>query len=122
ARDRDEVPRSVQPIMVYTPAALDTARAQIGRLRDAMMRAASSAPPQARGVAVQRAAAALRVPLTAGEADYLVAPGHADATTDAVRQAIDRWLAAGVAPAGALDSMLGAVTVKREAGPRSLLG
>src|SRR6185503_12528892 len=48
------------------------------------------------------------------------APGRGEAVSDAVRQAYERWLRAGVASSGALDAIQGAVTLRQDTSVKSI--
>jgi cyclic-di-AMP phosphodiesterase PgpH len=121
ARERQNVARSVAPIIAYVPEALDSARADIVALERALDSVASAGPSPTTSTAIQTIANDAGLQLTLGEANYLSGPGRADAVTDAVRQAIDRWLAAGVAASGAVDSLAGVVTLRRGTPEQSVL-
>ena len=56
-----------------------------------------------------------------GQEAYTIAMLVADALADAVTRAIDRWLAYGVAPNNAVDSIYGTVTVARNGEQRATL-
>jgi putative nucleotidyltransferase with HDIG domain len=121
ARERAEVVRSVEPIVVYAPAAVDSARQQLERVRRKLLAVAGGLPTSAAVAGIAAATGSEGITLSPSEATYLDQPGHAEAVTDAVARAIDRWLALGVAPSGAVDSVLGAVSVSRDGLQRSML-
>ncbi|HEU4786763.1 MAG TPA: hypothetical protein VFS57_05130, partial [Gemmatimonadaceae bacterium] len=105
------VVRGVEPVYVYVPAALDSARQSLTAF-GAAIRDAASTDPQFSTSAVQRAAASWGVGLTTGQAQYLAAPRRRDTMLDAIQRVYDRWLSAGVAGAGSLDSVRGAIVVR----------
>ncbi|HSQ33093.1 MAG TPA: HDIG domain-containing protein [Gemmatimonadaceae bacterium] len=105
------VVRGVEPVYVYVPAALDSAKQSLNAF-GAAIRDAADADPQFPASAVQRAAASWGVRLTTGQAQYLAAPRHRDTMLDAIQRAYDRWLSAGVASPGSLDSVRGVIVVR----------
>jgi putative nucleotidyltransferase with HDIG domain len=114
-RERDEIARTSEPIFVYVPAALDSANRQLKALDSAIAAAAPSGTAITPAVisAVQRAAAAQGVTLTTSEASYLAQPGRRQPMTAALTRAFARWLAGGIAPSGALDTVRGNVVIRR---------
>ena len=115
-RERDEMARSAEPILVYVPAALDSATSQ---LKD-LMSAASAAAPDTLGpptapvvAAVQRAAAQRGVVLSSSEAAYFAHGRRRRALQLALDRVFSRWLASGVAPSGALDTVRGDAVIRR---------
>ena len=124
AQERDELGRSVVPIFAYDHAGLDSARRQVALLRDAFggaLRQTQGRGEADRAAAVQQAAARVGLRLSAQEAIYLAGPGRAEEVSDALRRAVDRWLVAGVAPSGALDTIIGTITLRRDGEQRALL-
>src|SRR6476661_6283578 len=114
-RERDEIARTSEPILVYVRAALDSATRQLAALDTAV---AAAAPPGAQLTpqllaAVQRAAATQGVTLNANEAAYIAQPRRRAGMQSALSRAFSRWLAAGVAPSGALDTVRGDVIIRR---------
>lgn len=124
-REREELARSVKPILDYRPAALDSAQGQLRVLEDSLASALQDVPrPRtvaALRTAVQRSAASLGLTLTNGEADYLANAGRRRAMEDAVRRAYARWLGAGVVSSAATDEIRGEVIVRRGTDERSIL-
>jgi cyclic-di-AMP phosphodiesterase PgpH len=127
ARERDEMARSVEPIFVFAPAAVDSSRARLRGLTEGIALVAEAgdagadrtsgaqrvaAAVAARTLAVQRFAAANGLPLTGPEAAYLVSPARRRSMEEAVGRAIDRWLTRGVTTAGVVDDMRGNVSVR----------
>jgi putative nucleotidyltransferase with HDIG domain len=125
AKEREDLARSVEPIFAYAPQGTDSARVEIDALRSAVdgaLAATANRGDADRAAAVQRAAGSVGLQLTAPEAIYLAQPGRDEAVADALRRAVDRWLVAGVAASGALDNIMGTVTLRRGAQQRSILG
>lgn len=120
-RERDEAARSVVPTFQYVPAALDSARAELRGFMEQLRAAAATARSDGdRAAAVQQVAAGAGVRLTAAEAAYLANAGQRRAMADAIGTVFDRWLAQGVAPAGALDSVRGNLLLRREGAERTV--
>ena len=114
-RERDEIARTAEPILVYVRPALDSATRQLAALDTAVARAApagAAVTPQVIA-AVQRAAASQGVTLTPNEAAYIAQPRRRAAMASALSRAFARWLAAGIAPSGALDTVRGDVIIRR---------
>jgi putative nucleotidyltransferase with HDIG domain len=105
------VVRGVEPVYVYVPAALDSAKTSLSAFGSAI-RDAATASPQNPGLAVQRAALSWGIRLSAGEGQYLASPRRRDTMLQAIQRVFDRWLSAGVASAGALDSVRGVIVVR----------
>ncbi|HTJ21720.1 MAG TPA: HDIG domain-containing protein [Gemmatimonadaceae bacterium] len=105
------VVRGVEPVYVYVPAALDSAKESLSAF-GAAIRDAADADPQFAASAVQRAAASWGVRLTTGQAQYIATPRRRDTMLDAIQRAYDRWLSAGVASAGSLDSVRGVIVIR----------
>jgi cyclic-di-AMP phosphodiesterase PgpH len=114
-RERDEIARTAEPILVYVKPALDSATRQLAALDTAIAAAAPDGvqlTPQVIAT-VQRAAATQGVTLTANEASYLAQPRRRAAMFTALSRAFARWLAGGIAPSGALDTVRGDVLIRR---------
>ncbi|HTI65725.1 MAG TPA: hypothetical protein VL524_19510, partial [Gemmatimonadaceae bacterium] len=109
--EQASVVRGVEPVYVYVPAALDSARASLTAFGNAIRDAATSSP-QSPALAVQRAASSWGIRLSTGEAQYLAAPRRRDTMLQAIERVFDRWLSAGVASAGSLDSVRGVIVVR----------
>ena len=105
------VVRGVEPVYVYVPAALDSARVSLAAFGNAI-RDAASAPPQNPVASIQRAALSWGIRLSVGEAQYLAAPRRRDTMFQAIARVFDRWLSAGVASAGSLDSVRGVIVIR----------
>jgi cyclic-di-AMP phosphodiesterase PgpH len=105
------VVRGVEPVYVYVPAALDSARESLAAFGNAI-RDAASAPPQNPVASIQRAALSWGIRLSVGEAQYLAAPRRRDTMFQAIARVFDRWLSAGVASAGTLDSVRGVIVIR----------
>jgi putative nucleotidyltransferase with HDIG domain len=110
--EQDALVRSVEPVYEYVPAALDSARAALSDLATTISRAAATTPALA-PAAIQRAAADAGLRLSPAEATYLAAERRRDALFRSLGRVLDRWLAAGVASSGALDSVRGVIVVRR---------
>ena len=109
--ERDAVVRAVEPVYDFVPAALDSARQALAAFNSAIAEAASSDPQNAAS-AVQRAAASWGIQLTVPQATYLTTERRRAAIMLALSRVFDRWLSAGVATAGALDTVHGPVIVR----------
>lgn len=101
----------IEPVFAFVPAALDSAHRGLNALGSTIAQASNSSPDSA-GTKVLRAAANVGFRLSASQAAYLVAAPRRTALLDALRQVIDRWLAAGVTSAGALDSVRGMIVLR----------
>ena len=114
ARERDDLARTVQPVFVYSQAALDSTRRQADALFTAMDAAARQPGSEPQRIAnVQRAAQGTGVALAPPEATYLLAAARRAAMRRALERVTDRWLSAGVAASGALDDVRGTVLLRR---------
>jgi cyclic-di-AMP phosphodiesterase PgpH len=118
ARERDELSRAAQPIFVYVPEALDTARIQFRRFLASLPPAESADAAQAG--AVGRAAAPFGLQFTPGESAYLLPPRRRELLTQAVERVFSRWLGSGVASSGVLDNVRGNVLLRRNGEERSV--
>ncbi len=102
AREREELAGSAKPIFVYVRSGLESSQRQL----DAFMDSIAAAVPEgdaarpAVTTAVQRAAEAFGVALTAAEANYLAFAGRRRVMHDGIRRVYDRWLSAGITPSG----------------------
>ena len=114
-RERDEIARTAEPVLVYVKPALDSATRQLAALDAAIAAAAPVGSPVTSQLttAIQRGAAAQGVVLNASEAGYLAQPRRRAAVTSALSRAFTRWLARGIAPSGALDTVRGDVIIRR---------
>jgi cyclic-di-AMP phosphodiesterase PgpH len=114
SKEREDAARAASPILVETPAALDTARAALRSLSAALQRARQTPGGDAeRLAAVQRAAAAFAIQLTPDEAAYALNAQKWGALEEAVAQAQDRWLARGVLANAVADELRGTATLRR---------
>jgi cyclic-di-AMP phosphodiesterase PgpH len=111
-RERTEIARAAEPIFVYVPSALDTARRQLDAFQESVRRAAEVPDPRARATEIRNAGAAFGVQLSDGEAGYLASERSRETLFSTLRGVIDRWLAAGVIAGGALDSLRGEVLLR----------
>ncbi|HXT18844.1 MAG TPA: HDIG domain-containing protein [Gemmatimonadaceae bacterium] len=109
--EQDAAVRSVEPVFLYVPAALDSARQSLEAFASAIASAAHTPPPYA-ATAVQRAAQSWGIRLSSGEATYLANETRRKALLLSLGRVFDRWLSAGVAQSGALDSLRGEVVVR----------
>jgi cyclic-di-AMP phosphodiesterase PgpH len=109
--EREAVVRGVEPVYEFVPAALDSARRALTGFSGAIEAAASS-NPQAVVTSVQRAAALWGIPMTTTQAAYIASNRNRTALVTSLARVFDRWLAAGVATSGALDSVRGMVVVR----------
>lgn len=109
--EQASVVRGVEPVYVYVPAALDSARESLTAFGNAI-RDAANTPPQNPVTSIQRAALSWGIRLSVGEAQYLAAPRRRDVMLQAIERVFDRWLSAGVASAGALDSVRGVIVIR----------
>ncbi len=119
-REREELLRGAEPVFLFVPAALDSARGQLRAFDRAVAAAARSADPNAVLLPVQQAAAAYGLQLTLEEAAYLSQPTRRAALIQSVSRVFERWLAGGVAPMGVLDTVRGGVLLRRGAEERRL--
>ena len=110
AEEQASIVRGVEPVYDYVPGALDTARQTLTAFSTALGQAAHA--PAAPATEIQRAALSWGVPVSVAQAAYLVSDRHRQALFLALSRVFDRWLAAGVAATGALDSVRGVVVVR----------
>jgi len=113
------VARAVEPVFDYRPAALDSARQALSGFAGALAQAANTTPDLAT-VAIQRAASSWGVRLTAPQAAYLAVPRRRETVLQTIDRVFDRWLRAGVASSGALDSVHGAIVLRSGTDERRL--
>ena len=115
-RERDEMARSAEPILVYSPAAFDSAMSQLRGLMSAVSAAAPDtlgAPTASVVAAVRRAASQRGVALSPNEAAYLAHGRRRKALQTSLERIFSRWLASGIAPTGALDTVRGDAVIRR---------
>ena len=113
-RERNDVAKVAQPVFVAVPSALDSARTRLTQFMAAVAAAASANTElEPRTRAIQSVGETYGVGLTPPESEYLASNATRQALDAAVRRAYTRWLAAGVAPAGALDSIRGEIILRR---------
>lgn len=118
--EREAVLRGVEPVYDFAPAAVDTARQALKAFSAAIDQAASVAPPQSATVSIQRAATSWGFRLSAAEANYLASTRRRGALFNAIGRVFDRWLTAGVASAGAFDSVRGEIVLRSRGEDRRL--
>ncbi len=111
AAEQKAVADGVEPVYDFVQPALDSARQSLTGFMAAIGQAASS-NPVAGPAAVQRAAQVWGLPVSGGQAAYLANTRRRAALTRALTRVFDRWLSAGVATAGALDSVRGPIVVR----------
>jgi len=109
--ERDAVARGVEPVYDFIPAALDTARRSLSVFASAIRQVATNNPQLAIG-AIQRAASSWGMGLTVTEAGYLASERRRTALFASLDRVFTRWLSAGVASSGALDSVRGAIVIR----------
>jgi putative nucleotidyltransferase with HDIG domain len=109
--ERNAVARGVEPVYEFLPAALDSSRRALTGFSAAIESAAAS-NPQAVIPSVQRAATLWGIPMTPTQAAYIGSNRNRTALVTSLARVFDRWLAAGVATSGALDSVRGMVVVR----------
>ncbi len=111
SREREALARTVEPVYAFVPSALDSAQDELRAFALALdsVYAGRRRDP----AAVQGAASGFGVKLTGAEVAYLADRGRRSQLIGAVAQSYRRWLAAGVAAAGAFDGVSGEVRVRR---------
>jgi cyclic-di-AMP phosphodiesterase PgpH len=109
--ERDAVVRGVEPVYEFVPAALDSSRRSLIGFMAAVTQAAGT-NAQLGVPAVQRAAQSLGISLNVMQAMYLANERKRSALGASLARTIDRWLSAGVASGGALDSVRGAIVIR----------
>jgi len=110
-QERDAVVRGVEPVFDFVPAALDSARQTLTGFAAAINQAATSRSPSP-VTAIQKAALSWGIGLGPSQAAYLASAQRRSALFGAVTRVFDRWLSAGVASSGALDSVHGEIVVR----------
>jgi len=109
--EQDAVVRNIEPVYNFAPAALDTARQALSAFSSAIADAATAGDAST-VAAVQHAATSWGVQLTVPQATYLATERRRSAIVLALSRVFDRWLSAGVASAGSLDSVRGPIIVR----------
>jgi putative nucleotidyltransferase with HDIG domain len=117
--ERDAVVRGVEPVYEYMPGALDSARRALTGFSTAIATAATG-NPQTMLASVQRAAALWGMPMSQTQAAYIASSRNRTALVTSLARVFDRWLAAGVATSGALDSVHGMVVVRQHGEDRRM--
>jgi putative nucleotidyltransferase with HDIG domain len=112
-REREELLRVAEPVFIFSPAALDSARAQLRSFDQTVAAAGRTPDPRLAIPTIQQAAAAHGMQVTVDEAMYLAQPAKRAALTQAVNRVFERWLAGGVAPSGVFDTVRGGVLLRR---------
>ena len=112
-RERTDVAKVAQPVFNFVPGAADTARTRLTQFMQSLGAAAAVPDADLRTRTMQAVADSFGVRLTPAESEYLTPPAPRQALDGAIRRAYVRWLSAGVAPAGALDSIRGEVILRR---------
>lgn len=113
AREREELLRAAEPIFVYVPGALDSARRQLRSFDETVAAAAGTTDPRFAIPAIQHVASTYGLQLTVDEAAYLAQAGRRASLSQAVRRVFERWLAGGVAQTGVLDTIRGGLLLRR---------
>ena len=121
AKERTAVARGVEPIYDYVAPALDSARRSLDGFRAAVTSAARQSQPAFVVAAVQRAAASWGIPLPPNQAAYLANDQRRTILLEAVERVFDRWLSAGVASSGALDTISGGIIIRMRGEERRVL-
>ena len=114
ASEQDAAVRAVEPVFDFAPAALDTARRAVSGYDGAITQAAATGGgiPQLAVPAIQRASSSWGISLSVSQAIYLGSTPRRTAMFQSVGHVFDRWLSAGVATAGALDSVHGDIVIR----------
>ncbi len=116
-KERDELSRSAQPILVYSAAAVDSSLTQLRAFTDGV----GAAPREGATATIQRTAVKFGVTLSPAEAEYLAFPGRRQAMEAGVRRVFQRWLPAGITSSAGLEGIRGEVIVRRGSDERSML-
>jgi hypothetical protein len=119
ATERNAVADGVEPVYDFVQAALDSSRQALTGFMAAIDQAAKTNPLVATA-SVQRAAESWGMPLSAGQAAYLASSPRRTALDRSLSRVFDRWLSAGVATAGSLDSVSGTIVVRTQGEDRRL--
>jgi len=109
--ERDAVVRGVEPVYDFVPQALDSARRSLSVFASAITQV-STGDPQFAVPAIQRAASSWGIGLGVSQAAYLASERRRAALFQAIDRVFTRWLSAGVASSGALDSVHGSIVVR----------
>ncbi|HEU4989887.1 MAG TPA: HDIG domain-containing protein [Gemmatimonadaceae bacterium] len=118
SREREAMARTVEPVYVAVPAALDSTRRAIAGFAAALDAAYGSSRGDT--LPVQRAALAFQVLLSGADVRYLADAGGRARLLEAITEAYRRWGSAGVAARGALDGVSGEITLRRGAHEESM--
>jgi putative nucleotidyltransferase with HDIG domain len=113
--ERDAVARGVEPVYDFVPPALDSARRSLAVFSTAIAQV-SVANPQLAISAIQRAASSWGMGLSVAQAAYLASDRRRAALFQSLDRVFTRWLSAGVASSGALDSVRGSIVVRSAGG------
>lgn len=108
--ERRALARTVTPLVRYSSAAFDSSMAGVAALRGAF---GTLGTGEAEPGAVSEAALRAGVRLTPQEAGYLSTAESRNAMLRALERSFTQWLGAGVAAAGALDTLRGPVILQR---------
>jgi len=114
ANERDLAVRGVEPVFDFAPAALDTAQRALSGYDGAITQAAAAGGgiAQLAVPAIQRASSSWGISLSVAQAIYLGSTPRRTAMFQSLGRAFGRWLSAGVATAGALDSVHGDIVIR----------
>ena len=110
-KERTTIANGVEPVYAFVPSALDSAKAAVNAFGAAITQAATTTPANG-PAAIQRAAAVWGITLSTNQASYLANAARRTTMIQTIGRAFDRWLSAGVATAGALDSVRGSVVIR----------
>ena len=110
-KEREAVARGVEPVYDFVPSALDSARRSL-LVFSAAINQVSTPDAQAAVSSIQRAASSWGMGLSVAQAAYLASERRRTAMFHSLDRVFTRWLSAGVASSGALDSVRGSIVVR----------
>ncbi|HEY4305606.1 MAG TPA: HDIG domain-containing protein [Gemmatimonadaceae bacterium] len=110
-KERTTIANGVEPVYASVPSAVDSSKASLTAFAAAIGQAATT-NPQAAAAAIQRAASGWGITLTTNQAVYLANTPKRNAMMQSIVRVFDRWLSAGIAPAGSMDSVRGSVVLR----------
>jgi putative nucleotidyltransferase with HDIG domain len=120
ARERNDVAKVAQPVFNFVPQMADSAKTRLAQFMQSIATASRITDVEARNRAMRSAATQFGVELKPADAEYLSSVDSRDAIKIAVDRAYTRLLGAGVAPAGALDSVRGQMVLRGPDGTRTV--
>jgi membrane-associated HD superfamily phosphohydrolase len=118
AREREAAAGAVLPVLTYTPAVADSARAALRAFGASVERITDVTAPGPDRNPLDRAARIVAVAATQGvrldpdEAAYLVAAGRIRSMVAAIDTAFARWVSRGVASNATVNDLAGEVTIR----------